>query len=60
MIIISINAAESTWINNITKSDISYILAVVSDEIMATCNIVIIPNLTYCGKSHGVIENVIT
>jgi predicted GNAT family N-acyltransferase len=57
---IDLNTAESIWNKSINKCDISYIMAIENNEIIATCNIAIIPNLTRSGRPYGVIENVIT
>jgi GNAT superfamily N-acetyltransferase len=46
--------------DEIEKNNIKYFIAKENDEIIASCYICIIPNLTHNGKSIGYIENVIT
>ena len=51
--------ANSIW-KEIEKYNIKYYIAKENGEIIGSCYICIIPNLTHCGKSIGFIENVIT
>ncbi|MEH1920235.1 GNAT family N-acetyltransferase [Nostoc sp.] len=37
-----------------------YIVADVDNQIVATCNLTIVPNLTRGARSYGIIENVVT
>jgi GNAT superfamily N-acetyltransferase len=51
--------AKNIW-ENIKQQNIKYFIAKENGNIIASCYICIIPNLTRGGKSIGFIENVIT
>jgi GNAT superfamily N-acetyltransferase len=53
------NTAKSIW-RKIENQNIKYFVAKENGNIIASCYICIIPNLTRGGKSIGFIENVIT
>jgi GNAT superfamily N-acetyltransferase len=55
----SIETANKIW-DKIENENIKYFIAKDNGKIIASCYIIIIPNLTYNGKSIGYIENVIT
>jgi GNAT superfamily N-acetyltransferase len=55
----SMENANKIW-NKIENENIRYFVAKDNDKIIGSCYIIIIPNLTYNGKSIGYIENVIT
>ena len=54
----TINEINKTW-DKIEKNNIKYFIAKENKRIVGSCYIIIIPNLTYNGKSIGYIENVI-
>ena len=43
-----------------SRDDIRYFVAVDGQEVVSSCNIAIVPNLTRSGASWAVIENVVT
>jgi ribosomal protein S18 acetylase RimI-like enzyme len=55
----SIEDANKVW-DNIENKNVKYFIAKDNGVIIASCYIMIIPNLTFNGKSIGYIENVIT
>jgi GNAT superfamily N-acetyltransferase len=55
----SLEDANRIW-DKIENENIKYFLAKDNDKIIGSCYIIIIPNLTFNGKSIGYIENVIT
>lgn len=57
---LSNDIAIKIWKNIISSENFKYFVAIENDEIISSCNISIIPNLTRNGKSFGIIENVIT
>lgn len=52
--------AKDIWDKSLTSDYIKYIVGIDDNSIVASCNIVIILNLTRSGRPYGVIENVIT
>lgn len=57
--VIDCQKIDEVW-NNTKNSDIVYFVADNSGEIISTCYICIIPNITHNGRPIGYIENVIT
>ncbi|MDR1531651.1 MAG: GNAT family N-acetyltransferase [Clostridiales bacterium] len=55
----SLEDANRIW-DKIENENIKYFIAKDNDKIIGSCYIIIIPNLTFNGKSIGYIENVIT
>ena len=51
---------DSIWSEIHHNDRIRYFGCMVGDELVATCTITIIPNLTRGGRAYGVIENVVT
>jgi ribosomal protein S18 acetylase RimI-like enzyme len=56
---LSLDKAQSIWHGIQQNSNLLYFVAKASSQIVGTCNISIIPNLTRAGRSFGLIENVI-
>lgn len=52
--------AECVWETLIGSALMSVVVAELERRIVASCTLAIIPNLTRGGRSHGVIENVVT
>ena len=52
--------AEETWKEIQANPRIKYFGAYIKDELLSTCNITIIPNLTRACRPYGVVENVVT
>ena len=52
----TINEINKAW-DKIEKNNIKYFIAKENERIIGSCYIIIIPNLTYNGKSIGYIEN---
>ena len=52
--------ATVIWNNTESKNTTKYLVAIDNNEIVGTCNISIIENLTRSGRPYGIIENVIT
>lgn len=57
---LSREAAEAVWAQIGAQDNIVYIGAVEAGEVVSTCYIAIIPNLTRGGRSIGFVENVVT
>jgi GNAT superfamily N-acetyltransferase len=57
--VINLEAAKNIW-KVIEQNNIKYFIAKENNEIIASCYMAIIPNLTRNGQSIGFIENVIT
>ena len=55
---ISMDKINKVW-DSIEKNNIKYFLAKENNEVIGTCYIAIIPNLTRTGQSIGYVENVI-
>jgi GNAT superfamily N-acetyltransferase len=55
----SVEDANKVW-DSIENKNVKYFIAKDNGVIIASCSIMIIPNLTFNGKSIGYIENVIT
>ncbi|WP_221642989.1 GNAT family N-acetyltransferase [Nostoc sp. 2RC] len=51
---------ESIWNKILSDSHLYYIVADIGGELVATCNLTIIPNLTRGARPYGIIENVVT
>ncbi|MES1195978.1 MAG: GNAT family N-acetyltransferase [Steroidobacter sp.] len=51
---------DNTWSEILHNERIRYFGCIVGDELVSTCTIAIIPNLTRGCRSYGVIENVVT
>ena len=56
---ININSANELW-EKISQNNIKYFIAMENNEVISSCYLAVIPNLTRGGKSIGFIENVIT
>jgi len=56
----SMMTSYKVWKEISSNNNIKYIGAIENNKVIATCYLVIIPNLTVGGKSIGFIENVIT
>ena len=56
---LEVNKANEIW-EIIEKNNIKYFIAMEDNNIISSCYLAIIPNLTRNGKSTGFIENVIT
>ncbi len=57
---VSLSLVEKIWIKSLSSDYIKYVVAVVDDNIVASCNVAIILNLTRSCRPYGIIENVIT
>jgi len=57
---LDITTAEVIWNRSKVKNTTEYYVAVEDNEIVGTCNISIIENLTRSGRPYAIIENVIT
>jgi GNAT superfamily N-acetyltransferase len=51
---------ESVWLEIMRNENIRYFGGFVDDELVASCTIALIPNLTRACRPYGVIENVVT
>ena len=49
-----------TWEEITQRDGLTYFVAVENAEIVATCNIMVIPNLTHGRRSYALIDNVVT
>jgi GNAT superfamily N-acetyltransferase len=57
--LVNINEANKIR-GKIEQNNIKYFIAIENNEIISSCYLAIIPNLTRNGKSNGFIENVVT
>ncbi|WP_256875149.1 GNAT family N-acetyltransferase [Nostoc sp. C052] len=51
---------QSIWDAILHDPRLYYIVADVDNQLVATCNLTIVPNLTRGARSYGIIENVVT
>ncbi|MBN3957925.1 MAG: GNAT family N-acetyltransferase [Nostoc sp. NMS8] len=51
---------QSIWDAILHDPRLYYIVADVANQLVATCNLTIVPNLTRGARSYGIIENVVT
>lgn len=52
--------AERVWSTLLASSFVTVIIAEIADQLVASCTLAIVPNLSRGGRSYGVIENVVT
>jgi len=52
--------AERVWSNLLASSFMTVIVAETAEQLVASCTLAIVPNLSRGGRSYGVIENVVT
>jgi ribosomal protein S18 acetylase RimI-like enzyme len=52
--------AERVWSNLLTSSFVTVIVAQAAEQLVSSCTLAIVPNLSRGGRSYGVIENVVT
>jgi GNAT superfamily N-acetyltransferase len=57
---LSIDSASNIWEQINATPNFKYFIALENEQIISSCNISIIPNLTRNGRSHAIVENVIT
>ncbi len=57
---LDLHNAEAIWKKSEFQHVLTYLVAIEDNEIVGTCNIAIIDNLTRSGRPYGIIENVIT
>jgi GNAT superfamily N-acetyltransferase len=51
---------QSLWDTIMSDPRLHYIVAELSNQLLATCNLTIVPNLTRGARPYGIIENVVT
>ncbi|MGF1936533.1 MAG: GNAT family N-acetyltransferase [Nostoc sp. ChiQUE02] len=51
---------QSIWDTILRDPRLYYIVADIANQLVATCNLTIIPNLTRGARPYGIIENVVT
>jgi len=51
---------KSVWMEILTNKSIHHYLAETEGILVASCHLVVVPNLTRGGRPYGVIENVVT
>ncbi|GAA6623998.1 GNAT family N-acetyltransferase [Scytonema sp. NUACC26] len=51
---------QSLWDTILSDPRLCYIVAELSNQLVATCNLTIVPNLTRGARPYGIIENVVT
>jgi hypothetical protein len=52
--------AGRVWSNPLTSSFMTVIVAQAAEQLLSSCTLAIVPNLSRGGRSYGVIENVVT
>jgi ribosomal protein S18 acetylase RimI-like enzyme len=52
--------AERVWSNLLTSSFVTVIVAQAAEQLVSSCTLAIVPNLSRGGRSYGVVENVVT
>lgn len=53
-------SAQNLWTQILADPKLRYFFAEGEGEIVATCTLALIPNLTRCLRPYGLIENVVT
>ncbi|WP_342728778.1 GNAT family N-acetyltransferase [Bradyrhizobium sp. B097] len=53
-------AAERVWSNLLASSFMTVIVAQAAEQLVSSCTLAIVPNLSRGGRSYAVIENVVT
>lgn len=51
---------QTLWDSMLSDPRLYYIVADIAEQLVATCNLTIIPNLTRGARPYGIIENVVT
>jgi GNAT superfamily N-acetyltransferase len=54
------NSLQRHWQDILDNKALHYIVARVEGELVSTCNLTIVPNLTRSARPYGLIENVVT
>ena len=52
--------AERVWSNLLSSGFMTVIVAQAGEQLLSSCTLAIVPNLSRGGRSYGVIENVVT
>jgi GNAT superfamily N-acetyltransferase len=52
--------AESIWRDILGRSGVTVYVAEMAGELVGSCTLVVVPNLTRSGRSYALIENVVT
>ncbi|MCK1576992.1 GNAT family N-acetyltransferase [Bradyrhizobium sp. 174] len=52
--------AERVWSSLLSSSFMTVIVAQAGEQLLSSCTLAIVPNLSRGGRSYGVIENVVT
>ena len=55
-----VEVVESVWQELLASSRYKYVGRYAGDELVASCTLTVIPNLTRAARPYGVIENVVT
>jgi ribosomal protein S18 acetylase RimI-like enzyme len=53
-------SAERVWSSLLKSSSMTVIVAQAAEQLLSSCTLAIVPNLSRGGRSYGVIENVVT
>lgn len=52
--------AEEIWLTTLSRTGLSVFVSEAAQSIVATCMLIVAPNLLRGGRQHGFIENVVT
>lgn len=52
--------AEEIWLTTLSRTGVSVFVSEATERIVATCMLIVAPNLLRGGRQHGFIENVVT
>ena len=52
--------AEEIWLTTLGRTGVSVFVSEATQSIVATCMLIVAPNLLRSGRQHGFIENVVT
>jgi GNAT superfamily N-acetyltransferase len=54
------HVVQTLWDSILSDPRLYYIVADIAEQLVATCNLTIVPNLTRGARPYGIIENVVT
>ena len=52
--------AEEIWLETLGRTGVSVFVSEATQTVVATCMLIVVPNLLRSGRQHGFIENVVT
>ena len=52
--------AEEIWLESLARTGVSVFVSEATERVVATCMLIVAPNLLRGGRQHGFVENVVT